>query len=689
MTREVTTSKSELEQRLSENAWREFCEGWEDDFCPRIKRKPSVWATETRIIAAGTSPMSNGVDMRYDHAVMPHCVEPMDAADDPAIRKIVLWFAIREGKTNSVCANILGRTVTDSPANVYSVHPTDDNAAAFSNGDVEPMIQACLEGYFVEKKSRDTGRTIEFKKFKGGWIRIVTANALDKFRGTSVGVLFLHELDALNPEAIFKAIGRTTGFANAIIVMESSGTLAAEYTPEGKKVYRSNIEEAYDQGDQRKWFCPCRKCGFLQTTKYEQIKYPPGKPEKAVYICEACDKDHNPREWRRMAGAGVWFPTAGLVSSQLADIESNHRHSRALDPSVRSYWRNGFASLLPHSAAFKSKLHQFAVEGESAQRTAVAKMIWMQEVKAELWSPESEGEAPPAWKPIYERRESYDVVIPHGGLFLTCFVDVQKYRLEIGWRAFGRNEENWGMDHHVIEGYVGDTSTWRELRFYLATKWKHASGATMALGMGFVDGGKWPDQVYKFFQELARDPMPGVTGHLRASKGFGMHGHPIVTRKMMTVGKTLKGHHIGTWEAKDRIYERLRMQTPALVAPRITTLELETKNPTDDSPDAREGIMHFNERYSEEYFQQLTVEKVTVVIEKGQEVRKYENKGGARNEALDIEVGCLAAYRLYPRNLEQLEAELLSQVEKPEEEQQMPVAAPMARRSPFGKGWSI
>lgn len=646
--------------------------------------------------------MSEGRDMRYDHAIMPHCVEPMDAADDPSIRKIVLWFAIREGKTNSVCANILGRTVTDAPANVYSVHPTDDNAAAFSNGDVEPMIQACLEGYFVEKKSRDTGRTIEFKKFKGGWIRIVTANALDKFRGTSVGVLFLHELDALNPEAIFKAIGRTTGFQNAIIVMESSGTLAAEYTPEGKKVYRSNIEEAYDQGDQRKWFCPCRKCGFLQTTKYEQIKYPNGKPEKAYYLCEACDKDHNPREWRKLAGSGVWFPTAGLSNVQLGDISGNARYATPLDPSVRSYWRNGFASLLPHSAAFRSKLHQFVVEGESAQRTSVAKMIWMQEVKAELWSPESEGEAPPAWKPIFERRESYGLIVPHGGLFLTCFVDLQKYRLEIGWRAWGRNEESWGMDHHVIDGYIGDASTWRELRFYLAKKWevkvKQLNGematASMALGMGFVDGSKWPDQAYKFFQELARDPMPGVTGHLRASKGFGMHGHPIVTRKMMTVGKTLKGHHIGTWEAKDRIYERLRMKGGDVKVPENNTLltraaDVQSEGGALVTGDKREGIMHFNERYSEDYFRQLTVEQVNVVIEKGQEVRKYENKGGARNEALDIEVGCLAAYRLYPRNLEQLESELLSQVAKPEEES-APTFSPTPRsKSPFGKGWSI
>lgn len=690
-----------IQERLTRNAYRAFCEDWVADFSPRVKRKPSVWASEVRIVAAGTSPLASGQDIRYDHAVMPHCVGPMDAADDPTIRKIVLWFAIREGKTNSVCSNIFGRTVTDSPANIYSVHPTDDNAAAFSNGDVEPMIAACLEGYFVEKKSRDTGRTIEFKKFKGGWIRIVTAGALDKFRGTSVGVLFLHELDALNPEAIFKAFGRTTGFANAIIVMESTGTLASEIEPEtGKKIYRSNIEEAYDQGDKQNWFCPCRKCGFLQTTKYEQIKFPVGRMDKAFYLCEACDKDHSPKEWKRLAASGIWYPTAGLDTAQVKDIEHSHRLARALDPSVRSYWRNGFASLLPHSAAYKSKLHQFVAEGEAAQRTTVAKMIWTQEVKAELWNPESEGEEPPAWKPLWERREDYGLIVPLGGLFMTAFVDVQKYRVEIGWRAFGRNEINWGMDHVTIAGYVGDALTWAELRKELARKWQHALGVEIRLGMAFVDGGKWPDEVYKFFQGLAQNPEPGVTGHCRASKGFGQHGHPIVTRKMMTVGKVLKGHHIGTWEAKDRIYERLRMQKPIVVHSAepepVAAMEDISVSGDDRSnrvdADTPEGFMHFNKQYSEEYFQQLTVEQVTVVFEKGMEVRKYINPKGLRNEALDIEVGCLAANRLHPKNLDAIEAQLKEQAAQAQEtqsEKQIEPSSPSRSNIGFGRGWNL
>ena len=662
-----------------------------ENYAPRLRRKPSVWATEQRIIAAGTSPLTHGTDIRYDHAIMPHCVEPMDAADDPTIRKIVLWWPIRDGKTLGVCSNIIGRTVTDAPANIYSVHPTEDNADAFSNGDIEPMIEACLKDCFVEKKSRDVGRTIEFKKFKGGWLRIFSANALTKFHGTSVGVLLLHELDKLNPEAIWKAFGRTTGFSDAIIVMESTGTLAAEITPEGKKIYRSNIEEAYDQGDKRKWFCACRKCGYLQTLKYEQIKYPPGSPQSARYHCEACGWQHYAAAWRKLAASGKWYPTAGLSEAEEKDIARNYHNARAIDPSVRSYWRNGFNSLLPHSKGYKSKLHQFVAEGESAMNGGKEqKMTWLNEVKAELWNPESEGEAPPAWKPIFERRESYGLIVPQGGLFLTAFVDVQKYRLETGWRAWGRNEESWGMDHKVIDGYVGDKSTWDELIKELSRKWEHAWGAEMKLGFALIDGGKWPDQVYAFFQRLGKTHPHLAWAKVRASKGFGQHGHPIVTRKPMTVGKVLKGHHIGTWEAKDRIYERLRMEKRKPDDLGITIVDKFDEHGKGVINRTCEGVMHYNERFSEEFFQQLTVEQVTVTFEKGQEIRKYINPKNMRNEALDIEVGNLAAFRLHPRNLDMLYDQLREESSMKTAPAKTEETPQQSFKSPFtGRGWTV
>lgn len=711
---------SDLLATLTANARAEFLQEWEEDFAPRVKRPVSRWAHECRVISAGTSPLApHDIPYSKTEHLFPHLPEIMDCVDDPAIRIIAYWGSRRDGKTD-LSKNIIGRTVYDCPGNIYDIHPTEDNAALYSETEIEPLIESSMKRFFVDKKSRDSGRTIEFKKFKGGYLRIFSQESASKFHGTSVAVVLFHELDKAKAESIEKSFGRTTGFPNAIIYVESTGTLAAEIDAKtGKKIYRSNIEAIYDQGDKRNWFCQCRVCGSLQRLFYEQIKYPRQRMEDANYICARCDAAHDANQWWKMAAGGKWYPTAGLSPDQLKDIENTHKLARAIDPTVRSYWRNGFSSLLPHHSAFKNKLHEFVSKGEAAKAgTLEAKKIWIQEDKAELFSPEAEGEAPPAWEPIFKSRENYGLIIPRQGLYLTAFVDCQLNRLEAGWRAWGRGEESWGMDHVTLEGNVRTREVWRALALELTRPWNHASGNSVRLGMGFIDGGKWPDDVYNFFvmiaaflssahpmHQEAREFFKGVdgsriqqlSGHVRASKGMGQHGHAIVNRKMMTVGKVLKGHHIGTWEAKDRIYERLRncgsgIQHTTDTSDSESSGNVPGGNARGSSDDSGMGspndkgaaaTMHFNYRYTEEYFQQLTAEQVTITYEKGEEIRKYDNPKRLRNEALDIEVGNLAAFHLHNRNMDALEEEL-----KPQEQQKKTPPVAQDVRKPGGGNWA-
>lgn len=667
----VSTSKPLLD-RLEENARREYWSEWEADFLPRVRRKPSVWAREVRRIAAGTSPLAKE-DIPYDHAIMPHCVEQMDAADDPTIRKIVLWAPIRDGKTLSVCANIIGRTVTDDPTNIYSVHPTEDNADAFSNGDIEPMITACLDDYFVEKKSRDTGRTIEFKKFKGGWLRIFSANALTKFHGTSVGVLLLHELDKLNPEAIWKAFGRTTGFKDAIIVMESTGTLAAEIAPDGRKIYRSNIEEAYDQGDKRKWFCVCRKCGYLQTLKYDQIK-PAAKLARGYYRyhCEACDCPHTPAEWRKLAANGRWYPTAGLSTAQESDIASNWQHARAIDPSVRSYWRNGFNSLLPHHSSFKSKLHEFAAEGEAAKKAGgIQLQTWKNEKAAELHNPDAEKSPPPAYQPIINGCEDYatdtGAIIPAPGLVITAMTDLHGDRLEVEWRAWSRTEESWGLGHFVLFGDTNRTEVWEEWTTHLQRPWKHTSGGTLRLSLALVDGGWRVDPILATLSRLARSHVPGVSGKIIVSKGV-PQWQGVIFKNWATIKDHAKGIHIATWGAKSLIYERLKWHSAA------------------EKPAA--GFIHFGKSYSEEFIRQCVSESPVNKIINGMNIETFKNPEGNRNEALDLLVGGLAAFRRRKWDFDTIERILKEEAETLNGMKVVTPTQPRARtRSSFVNSW--
>jgi hypothetical protein len=200
-------------------------------------------------------------------------------------------------------------------------------------------------------------------------------------------------------DPIEKALGRAEGFGDAIKVIESTGTLAPEFDPDGKIKYRSNIHEWHDRGDQMKYFVPCRRCDHLQylrkvegqnVCEIANFWAPKGKLEKAVYLCEKCEADHNQAQWETMVRSGIWKPTAPLRGG------------------VRSYWISGFNSLLPTGKGFKSKLHQFMAEADRAAKSGPeVKRVWINEVATELWDPEGDSEPPPDWRQVFNRRENY------------------------------------------------------------------------------------------------------------------------------------------------------------------------------------------------------------------------------------------------------------------------------------------
>lgn len=592
---------------------------------------------------------------------VPHTIHQMDACDDPSIRMIVIWEGIRDAKTTA-CLNAIGRAVTDDPGGIFSVHPTQDDAEKFDADDLEPMIGLALEEYFVAKKSRDSGRTKSFKKFKGGSIRIVSAGSVTKFRGSTVKVLCLHEADALDPESIYKALGRTKGLSDAIIILESTGTTASESGEGGKIVWHSVIAEHHAKGDQQKWWLECAYCHELLWTKYSQFRTPTADKADALWYCDRCGEGHGEREWFKAAQDGLWLPTAGLSEDDQLSIRESHRDARAPQPEVRSYWRNGFNSLFPKSKGYRTKLHEFLAEGESAKSSREALKTWTNEIAAELWNPNPEDCEPPPWKPMYDRRENYGKTVPMRGLFVTCFTDVHDDRLEVFWQAWGRNEESWCMDHTVLQGSVFQNDVWNLLRRELARRFTHENGAEMTLGFGLIDGGDNADRVFWFLGSLRENPEPGVTGKVRASKGVGIHPHPVIHPKFMHVAKNLMGHHIGTWQAKKLFYtERFRMAPLEEFGAWKRGKEDPIWDLWDGShwiPDPRFGVIHFNREVDQEVFEQFVREKPKLEFVKGDEVMKFEIKSNVRNEGLDFLVGNLAAVRRNRRPWDLFEADL-------------------------------
>lgn len=649
-------------------------EAWREGLRIREKRLPSVWAPTVRRIAAGQSPLSGGNDISYRHDVMPHAVEPMDAVDDPEVNTIVLWMARRMGKTEGICGNVIGRTITDDPGNILDVWPVEDSSHKYSRDVIEPMIGATpeLDAVFVERKSRDSGRTIDYKRFIGGSLYIINAGSKSKTRGMAIKVALLHEVDAYPPSSqgegdpIAKALGRTEGFGDAIKIIESTGVWASDVDPAtGKKIYHSNIELWYDRSDQRKWFCPCRSCGARHWLKWEQIRALDRKSgELYYYVCQDCDTDHNDKQWRLMVSRGVWKATAPFVNG------------------IRGYWINGFNSLLPRGKGFRSKLHQFAVEGETALNgKPEEKQVWINEVKTELISA-SKGEEPPAYQAILDGREDYAVALPGGdekilvpkaGLVLTSMTDLHPNRLEIEWRAWARNEESWGLGHYVLFGDTSKSEVWEEWTRHLQRKFDHELGGKMGLSLAFIDGGWNTDPIIATLLRMRLNNVPGVTGKVLISKGV-PEWQSVIHKGWAGIKDKAKGVHIGTWRAKSLIYERLRWHSAK------------------EKPS--EGFIHFGKNYDDEYLRQVVSEKSIIRIDLpkaiGKEVETFKNPENNRNEALDLLVGNLAAFRRKRWDFDLLEKELTKTPDdgKPVEQPKR-VAVATVNRGGLGRGWNL
>jgi phage terminase large subunit GpA-like protein len=247
---------------------------------------------------------------------------------------------------------------------------------------------------------------------------------------------------------------------------------------------------------------------------------------------------------------------------------------------------------------------------------------------------------------------------------LVAGVDVQPDRLEVHKGCYGRNHEYWAVEHIVIPGDIKRSETWDAVEQELLRTYESAlaPNAKLQLSFALVDAGHGAENLLWWLSAINRKNSP-LAGRVRACRGSSQYPHPIVDNKFKTLVKQLKGHWVGGDEAKDIIYTRLR------------------------SPEVMEGNRHYGTNHAESFFQQLTVEKCTVIIKGGNEQRRYANTEHARNEALDCSVYEMAAYRLRQWNYDTIEAKLIEDAEpdkKPVEIKPMPKAAFIP---PTGTGW--
>lgn len=151
----------------------------------------------------------------------------------------------------------------------------------------------------------------------------------------------------------------------------------------------------------------------------------------------------------------------------------------------------------------------------------------------------------------------------------------------------------------------------------------HPKGVDLPIRATCIDsGGHYTSAVYNFVK--SREGR-----RIFAIKGVGGEGRALVGRPSKNnIGK-VRLFRVGVDTAKELIYGRLKIADPG------------------------PGLCHFPEGRDDEYFRQLTGEKIVTNYSQGRAKRAWV-KTRARNEALDVRVYALAAFTILNTNVNRI-----------------------------------
>lgn len=558
---------------------------------PPPKMTVSEWADEERVLSAESS-ASPG---KWRTSTVEYLREPMDMVGQPGVRRITLMTSAQVGKSSFV-ENVIGYVMDNDPSPILHVSPTLTSMKMFSKERLAPMLRdtPSLRGLVKDARARDSDNTIDTKKFPGGNIAMVGANAPAGLASRPVRVVLCDEVDRFEASAgtegdpIKLAIKRTTTYWNRILIFVS--------TPGDAD--KSRIHKEYLAGDQRQLHVPCPCCGEHQVLKWAQVKWENDDPTTAYYECEHNGCVIDDRDRKAAVKLGHWVPQKefnGNVSYHLSQLSSP------------------FAPLADGVEEFLDAKHN-----PEELKT------WVNTFLGEVW--EERGERL-EWSHVKDRVDEYDPSqeIPEDVTLITAAADVQDDRIEIEYIGWGDDERSWGLGYHKIYGDLSTREPWDQLRDLLARTFIHPLFGEMIIRGTCIDsGGHYTQEVYRFVQRTPRTTaIKGVGGDGRASVG-------------KPTKNTIGGHRVfplGVNTLKETVVKRMSAaegHKGSCVWPKPYL--------DGNDPVAIAG-------YDDDYFRGLTAEKRVTRKVKGFDKKEWI-KIRARNEPFDLRVYGTAALEM-------------------------------------------
>jgi phage terminase large subunit GpA-like protein len=575
-------------------------------FEPHRLISPAEWQEEYRI-----APPGSPVQGRWRN--YPFQVEPLNCAADPNVSSVTLEWASQFLGKSSIVEGIIGWLIDQRPTSIVCVHPTFENAAAWSKNRLGPLIEStpCLSNKVDSSESRKGKRTgygqntVHHKKFSNGWLIAGGANSPANLRAHTAEVTVFEELDAYPESAgedgdvILLTEQRSAKFPKSFSIKSGTPTVR----------HFSRIDKEIEGTDKRHWHVNCIHCSHEFVINWINIQWPKLKDkdgkkthriEDAHIECPSCGEWISEDERVSMVCNGRWVP-------HYAEITQH-----------RGYVANAFMVLGPCKRGFKSWCHYFAWRWMQALRLGTNGIRTFQNLVCGE-SYEIESTKPPEYRAIYDRREEYlevdgELILPERSLFLTVGADVQLDRIEAEVLAWGLDDETWGIEYKAFRGNPETPALWNEFDQWIQKKWLHPSGHKLWPACTLIDSGNKPHAIYDYSFRCA-------PRQVYASKGERGYIPNWVSR---STGRNQRLFILKVDSPKESLYSRLKL--------------------TEYGP----GYQHFpsNARcgFDPTYFEQLCSESMKSNYIRGRFSPYFEvTKTGARNESLDIRILGMAA----------------------------------------------
>jgi phage terminase large subunit GpA-like protein len=587
-----------------------------DSLTPPPRLTVSEWADTYRLL----NQRSSAEPGRWRTERTPYLRALMDDLSEHSPVQTVTFMKSAQVGGTEAGNNWIAYIIDHAPGPALVVQPTVDMGKRWSRQRLAPMVEdmPSLSARIKPARSRDSGNTTLSKEFDGGLMIITGANSASGLRSMPVKYLMLDEVDAYphdvdgEGDPVELAEKRTKTFSRKKILNISTPTDAAT----------SRIWRKFQQGDQRHYHVPCPHCEEKQKLEFKHLhwdKTDDGEhlPETARYTCVHCGgliDEHN-KTW--MLENGKW----------VSEGQPNDRH--------HSYHINSLYSPLGWGS-WAEMVEKFLRSKESAELLKTFTNI-------DEGLPFEEETDKIDRHALADRAEDYPLgELQLGDLVLTAGVDTQPDRFEVVVYAHNQTASR-AIDYRVIYGSPDEIATRQALDDYLSAPFKHPSGSELLIKATAIDsGGHNTQTIYDYCRLRKRRGIIAVKG--QSQKWKPILGKPTkvdVSIKGKTLPNGAEVWLVGSDSAKSQIYSRLRITNPAA-----------------------HGYIHFSKQLDDDFYKQLTAEKLATRYVKGHPVQEWVKPTGLRNEVLDCTVYAIAAYhylglhRWRPSQWKQLEEKI-------------------------------